>query len=74
MGQQRMFRQNSFGKYLNLAAAGLVTKQSRRNHPGIVEYQQIIGLQQGEDIAETGVAGLAVTTVKHQQAGSGALW
>ncbi len=44
--------EQAFDQDLHAPAAGLVAEQPRRDHPGVVEHQQVAGLQQLGQVAD----------------------
>jgi hypothetical protein len=60
-------------QHLQLAAAGLLAKHAGRNDTGIVEHQQIAGVELVKHIDKMTVAQGAGLTIELQQAASGTL-
>ncbi len=73
MRQNGMIVQNTFHQNFQLTATGFLAEHTRRNHPGIIEDQQITGLQQVQDIAKLPLPGFTRVTIQHQQAAGTAL-
>ena len=46
MSQRAVFRGDAFDQYFNFSAGRFVAKQPGRNDPGIVEHEDVIGLEQ----------------------------
>src|SRR5690606_3789795 len=55
------------------AAAFLLPEQPRRNHPGVVEHQQVAGLQQLRQVTHLQVGERALARWHHQQPAGGTL-
>ena len=64
--------QQAFDQDLHAPAGGLLAEQARRDHPGVVEDQQVAGLQQPGQVAHRAVLQLARRLRHHQQAAGGA--
>ncbi|MND33203.1 hypothetical protein D3C80_237900 [compost metagenome] len=73
MGQHPMTVEHPFNQNFQLAAAGLLAKQTRRNHPGIVEHHQIARAQVLEQIGELAMSQRPARPVQGQQAATVAL-
>ena len=71
--QHAVLVQNALHQHLQLAAAGLLAKHAGRNDTGIVEHQQIAGVELVKHIDKMTVAQGAGLTVELQQAASGTL-
>ena len=52
MGQNALIIQHPLHQHFNLAAAGLATEQTRRDHPGVVKHQQIAWIKLIENVGE----------------------
>ena len=52
MGEDALIIQHPLHQHFDLAAAGLTTEQTRRDHPGVVKHQQIAGIELIEDVGE----------------------
>ena len=46
MSQRAVFRGDAFDQYFNFAACRFVAKQPGRNDPGVVEHEDVIGIEQ----------------------------
>ena len=63
-----MFAQQPLNQNFNLAAGCLLPMQASGQHPGIVKYQQILGLQHAHNVAEHVVGNSAAVAIKTQHA------
>ncbi|MCY1231077.1 hypothetical protein D9M72_435130 [compost metagenome] len=52
LGQHGVGIDHALDQHLDLAAAGLVAKEARLDHAGVVEDQQVVGTQVVDDVAE----------------------
>jgi len=69
LGRDRLHQQ----QFHLSAGAGLVAAQPRRDHPGVVEDQQIARAQQLRQLPDGAVLGWPLKPREHQQAGGVAL-
>jgi len=60
--------QHALNQYFNLATTGFMRKQTRRQHPCIVEYQQVTRTQQHRQIAHGLVTHVSMSAIQQQQA------
>jgi len=63
-------RQQALDQDFHAPACGLVAEQPRRNHPGVVEDQQIARLQQGRQVAHLQIRQRGIAR-RHQQQPTG---
>ena len=71
MGEYAVFVQQPLDQHLDPAAtAHLVAEQACGNHPGVVEHQQIAGLQQFHQIGEAPVMAVPIRGKVQQPAGA----
>ena len=73
MGQNALIIQHPLHQHFNLAATGLTTEQTRRDHPGVVKHQQIAGIELIEDVGEGAMRQRARRPVQGEQATATAL-
>ncbi|MNV43816.1 hypothetical protein D3C71_1355460 [compost metagenome] len=73
MRQHTMVIQHALDQNFNLAAADLAAKHAGRDHPGIVEHQQIAGFQIIQQIGEYAVRQRPARPVQLQQAATATL-
>ena len=64
---------NPLDEHFQFPPAGLLSPQARRNHPAVVEHQQIFGSQYFQQIGEAAMADFSPGRVEAQQAAGGAL-
>jgi hypothetical protein len=67
MDQRPPFVQQTLDQQLDAPAAGLAAVQAGRDHPGVVEHQQVAGAQQFRQVIEPAVAERAGCAVQGQQ-------
>src|SRR6185437_2977411 len=66
LGPRLLAAEQAFDQDLHPATAGLLPEQARRNHPGVVEHQQVARLQQRWQVAHLQV-GEGSRRRRHQQ-------
>lgn len=73
VSQHALLVQNALHQHLQLAATGLLAKHARRNDTGVVEYQQIAGVELVQHVHKLTMAQGAALTIELQQAAGGTL-
>ena len=73
MGETGIRPRHPLHQHFHLAAGLLAAEDPRRNHPGIIEYQQITGPQPAGQVTEPLVLQLTTVTAQTQQPAVGAL-
>ena len=73
MRQQGIRRSQPFHQHLDRAPGALAAVQACRNDAGVVQYQQVTGLEQTLDIGELQVCPLPRGTFEAQQTATGTL-
>ncbi len=73
MRQHALLVQHALHQHFDFAAARLPAVNARRDHPRIVEHQQIAGIQLLQHVGKDPVRQLPARTVQRQQATTAAL-
>src|SRR5690606_10836151 len=68
LGNKLLVRQHALNQHFHLATARLLPEHACRNHSGVVEDKQVLGLQQRQQIAELAMLNLTVLAPQVQQA------
>lgn len=73
MRQHTFVIQHALNQHLNFAAAGFTAIDARRDHPGIIEHQQIARIELIQHISKHAMVQRPARAIQRQQAATAAL-
>ncbi|EPF19088.1 hypothetical protein HMPREF0201_00816 [Cedecea davisae DSM 4568] len=73
MREDTFIIQHALNQHFNLAAAGFTAKQAGRNNPGVIEHQQVAGVELIEQIGESAMRERARRPIQRQQTAAATL-